>query len=434
MTQICDLAARAVIGLLLFAFVSTVRANAEEDRPAVISQLRELSDRQLTDRLNRLLSKEDFRRRFEYEACLAEIVHRGKKQGVVLLQRQFDGLMAREFKRYEGSDETEPGSTYNLELLTALRRAKKQPDPLKILVERGNGPLTGTPLSLPRLKISIKNVDIERKEVGFTSGGDYRSGRQARWRLAVVDDKGKMVPTKQPHGIIFGGGIYTEGTLKQGESWSTVIDMREFIEAPLPGRYQLQVLYHNTRTILYSEDLSGLIVCRSDEIPMALSPTVIRLTTQQQRSAQEWIAALAPTKRAKVVAGTYGEWAHDFIRPESPPGKLLSMGLNSAPPLIEALRGETISAEKRAWLLSLLYSVTGLNDPRRGSALGSYEYVEGPWQVWGGRPGEAPSGGIGLASIGSSKGGKIDTDYQKNLTNRWIEWRRTVNVRLAGDE
>ena len=109
--------------------------------------------------------------------------------------------------------------------------------------------------------------------------------------------------------------------------------------------------------------------------------------------------ALEVAKPVKVVDGTYGKWAHDFIRPESPQGKLLKHGLKSAPPLIGALRDETMSAEKRAWILSLLYSVTGLNDPRQGSALASYECAEGPWQVWGTGPSGAGCGGVGLPSI-----------------------------------
>ena len=437
MTLIRELVTGIAIGLIAFGFVFATQAHAEEDRPAqILVRLREVSDQQLSDRLNGLLSKDDFRREFEYEACLTEIVRRGTKQGAVMLRRCFDVLMDRKFKLFEGSDETEPGSTYNLELLTALRRANMQPDPLTIVVERGDRLLTATPLSLPRLKVSIKNVDIERKEVGFTFGGNYRSGRQARWRLAVVDDKGNTVPTKQPDGLIITGGLSSEGRLKHGESWETVIDMREFIEAPLPGRYQLRVLYHNTRTILYSEDISGLIVCRSDRIAFVVSPTVIQLTEKQKRTAHEWIAALEPTKRVKVVAGTYGKWAHDFIRPESPQGKLLGMGLKAAPPLIEALQDEATSAEKRSWILSLLYSVTGKNDPCYRGVLASYDYVEAPWQVWGGAPGETPSGGIGFASKGGGGflGGTIDANEQDQMTKNWIEWLQTVKVKVAEDE
>lgn len=435
MPMIRGFVARIAVALVVFCSVSAEQISAEEDGPRrQLARLRKLSDPELRDRLIRFLSKDDFRRAVEYEACLTEIVRRGKKDWAVLLRKQFDLLTARRLKPFEGSDKTESGTNYNFELLTALRRAQKQPDPLTILVDRRDGPLTATPLSLPRLKVSITNVDIERQKVGFTFGGNYRSGRQSRWRLTLVDEKGKTVPTKQIQGAIMGGGLYSEGTLKHGESWETVINMRQFIESPLPGRYQLQVLYHNTRTIFFSEDISGLIVCRSTKIPFVVSPTVIHLTEKHRRTARECIAALKPTKRIKIVAGKYAKWAHGFIRPKSPQGRLLDMGLRAAPPLIEALQDETISAEKRAWILSLLYSVTGLNDPRRGNALASYHYIVGSWQVWGGAPGETPSGGIGLASKGSSGGGKINASDQKKLTKNWIEWLRTVKVKVADEE
>ena len=46
------------------------------------------------------------------------------------------------------------------------------------------------------------------------------------------------------------------------------------------------------------------------------------------------------------------------------PWQRLSMGLKAAPPLVAALQEKTIGPEKRAWILSLLYSVTGENDAR----------------------------------------------------------------------
>ena len=46
-----------------------------------------------------------------------------------------------------------------------------------------------------------------RKGLGFTSGGNYRSGRQARWRIVVTDDAGKVVPVKRLNGIAMGGGV-----------------------------------------------------------------------------------------------------------------------------------------------------------------------------------------------------------------------------------
>jgi hypothetical protein len=103
MSPIRRVSPSVVFGLTVLGLLSMTRLIAEDDREAQIAQLREMSDRQLSDRIAHVLAKDDFRREFEYEACLTEIVRRGK--GAALLQKQFDALMAREFKRYEDSDE-----------------------------------------------------------------------------------------------------------------------------------------------------------------------------------------------------------------------------------------------------------------------------------------------------------------------------------------
>ena len=68
------------------------------------------------------------------------------------------------------------------------------------------------------------------------------------------------------------------------------------------------------------------------------------------------------------------------------------MGIKSAPPLIESLADKSLSENKRAWLLALLFTATGQNDPRIPNVLGAYDYQETGWQVWGGLSGEEASG------------------------------------------
>ena len=394
----------------------------------LLTRVHALPEQQLGERLGELLAHGDFRDKVEFEAILTEIVRRGRSEGEILLRRQCEALNVRKIKWY--ADKTRPGSWLNLELLTALRRLQGRPDPLTILVDAPGDSLSGTPLSLPRLKVTIKNVDTEKQEVGFAFGGNYRSGRQARWRLVILDAGGRPVPVRRDFEVD-GGGIFTEGVLKPGQSWETTLEMRHFIESPLPGKYQVQVLYHNTRTIVDMEDISGLIVSKSSPIPMIVQPTVIKLTEEERNAARTWIAAIKPQARVKVVVGSYGKWAHDFISPDSPQGKLLSMGLKAAPALVEALQQETSLPEKRAHILSLLYSLTGENDPRRNNALGSHTYIEGSWQIWGGAPRERPSGGMGFGSRGWSWGGKPDVQAQRELTKKWVKWLRAVEWKVT---
>lgn len=424
-----------LLGLAVSSLCSSAIGSQGKERPEGLqARFRDWSDQRLSDRLDELLSSNNFRRKPAYEACLSEIVRRGGERWASVLRSRRDALMEREFDLYGDAADLVPGSYFNLELLTALRRVEGKSDPLQIFVELPNNEIAATPLSLPQLRVSIKNVDGAQQEVGFTFGGNYRSGRQARWRLAVVDTEGRWVPRRAQHGLITGGGLYERGVLRHGESWETVIDARRFIATPLPGRYTLQVLYHDTRTIADLKDISGLIVSKSAEIPFVVEPAVIELTEAERRAAEKWIAEIDADEQVKVVAGTYGEWAHHFLPPDSPQGKLLEMGLKSVPSLIESLQEDTRRAEKRAWILSLLFSVTGEHDPRRGSILGSYEKLEGPWEVLGGKPGEEGSRGIGFAARGSSSGGRIDAKSQEELSAKWIDWLETVQVITTANE
>jgi hypothetical protein len=447
-------------GVMVVSFLAVAAAGAERESPAQIqARLRALPDERLSERLDELLSAEDFRREFEYEACLTEIVRRAQDEWAAQLQRHVDALAARVVDRFDDDDDGKPGSCWNLELLTALRRVQQKPDPLRIIVDAPDDRITTPQLSLPHLKVAIKNVDVDRQDAGFIFGGDYRSGRQARWRVVVVDADNKPVPMRGNRSFI-AGGQFQEGVLERGESWETVLDLRRFIVAPPPGLYSLQVFYHNTRRIAHRTDLSGLIVCRSAPIVLEVEQTVIDLTKSEHQTAQAWIAQIDPEKelvgvagrnanqgnnfnaifarldvgiKVKVIAGTYGEWAHEFIPPNSPQGKLLAMGLKSAPALIEALQQQqATTVEKRAWILALLYSLTGERDPREASAVGWYEALEGPWQVYGGKPGEGEAGGFGFASkmIGGPADGKINAKAQQELAKQWADWLETVKVNM----
>ena len=115
-----------------------------------------------------------------------KIVRRGGRTWEAFLKTKLEALNKSQRTYGEKQVPNLPGTgrLYNLELVTALRRVQKKPDPLVVLLDV-QGPLEANPLLLPRLKVSIKNVDCEKAGVGFTNGGDYRSGRQDRWRVVV---------------------------------------------------------------------------------------------------------------------------------------------------------------------------------------------------------------------------------------------------------
>ena len=398
-----------------------------DEKAKVIAYLKKLSDDELKKVLNDILKLTDFRSRSGYEPCLSEMIRRGGKQWELFLKEKLDALMKSKVKPYEKADELVPGSSFNLELLTALRRVTKQPDPLQIFIDERKE-LTGMASALPYLKVKIKNVDVQKVGIGFTVGGNYRSGRQSRWRIFVQDEKGKVIPVRKRLGCM-GGGLYTEGILEHGKSWETSLNVRNFIEVPSPGKYKLTVLYHNTQTIAGESNVEGLIVSRSKPVPFTVKPITIAHSKEDREAVSKLVSELDAKKKLKVIAGTYGEWAHELISPDSPEGKLLSMGLKAVPTIIESLHDRTFTKEKRAWLFGILFSLTSENDPRQTSVLGSYEYWESGWQIWGGLTGEAPSGGLSTGSKGSISGGEIKSKAQDKLIKIWDNWLKKVEVK-----
>jgi hypothetical protein len=208
-----------------------------------------------------------------------------------------------------------------------------------------------------------------------------------------------------------------------------VLDIGSFVEIRQPGTYSLEVLYHNTKAIADESDISGLIVSRAKPITLIMRPLVIELTAQERKQAAQWIAALNANQRVKVVAGTYGESAHKFVPPTTPEGRLLGMGVKAVPALVESLGDKSLSDKKRAWILAILFSVTGENDPRDSGVLGEYDIRETGWQVWGSKSGEGASGGLAPPSEVSWSGAKIDREAQDRLVGVWEQWLKKVQVR-----
>lgn len=364
----------------------------------------------------------------EYESCLTEIIRRGGERWERYLRERLEDLDAKVIRQGEAGDSSTPGAHRNLELLTALRRVQGRRDPLTILTI-ADAPLTITLPELPLLKVRIQNVDVQEHNVGFTFGGNYRSGRQARWKVVLTGADGKVVPRRGRYGFGIAGGLYTEGTLAHGESWETSLDLRKFMDTPAPGTYDLRILYHNTECIADVEPISNRIVSRSKAIRVIVKPLPVRLSKRERVTIEKLVAGLRDRRPLKILAGTYGESAHDFISPEAPEGKILLSGTKAIPVLLDALTATDTTAEQRAWVFAILFSLTGDNDPQCcEGAVGSHMRQESGWQLRFGRPGENPSFGMGWSEDFSSNGGRIDPKAQSELIKKWQGWRGNLRV------
>ena len=139
----------------------------------------------------------------------------------------------------------------NLHLLTALRRVQKKPDPLRILVA-GKLKRGYSLQEKPRFTLLLTNLDEEKQPVtGFTVGGDYRTGRLARWRFEVRDEKGRLLPIIGP-GLLMGGGLGHWETLEYGESWKAELPLESYVHISAPGKYTLPAFSTTTAKRLWT--------------------------------------------------------------------------------------------------------------------------------------------------------------------------------------
>ncbi|MCE9562736.1 MAG: hypothetical protein K8U57_11880 [Planctomycetes bacterium] len=315
----------------------------------------------------------------------------------------------------------------NLELLTALRRSQNKPDPLPIIL---GGPEQEESIfpNLPILDAALVNKDAQKNPIGYQEGGDYRSGRQERWRFNVRDAKGNPMPVK-PREDPEGGGLTGYNTLKVGESWTTILDMRRFIDLT-PGDYTVTVEYHDRQEIASDLHTAGLMLCRSEPFKLHVQPRVIDVTKEAREAVKVAVASLEEKDRVRILAGTYSKADHEFITPASPAGKILALGWRAVPELLGELENAKLKPHQRAWVLALLFSITSWHDPRDESeVIGRYESRSRGWVVSGGRNGKTYVMGAGSGGKLVTHTDAIDEKKQKVFAEKWRAFRDYIVVR-----
>jgi hypothetical protein len=270
---------------------------------------------------------------------------------------------------------------------------------------------------LPAVRAAIVNIGNET--CYFTEGGDYRSGRRDRFRFEVRNERREVVPIREHRGM--GGGLSARSELAPRKRWKVTLHPSSYLAPVPPGKHTVRILYHDRRTISNAKSVEGLILVASASWCLEVKPRIVERTAEQRTIADAAIAALAekgPVKIARHVA-----WRDGYVDPASADGRLLALGWTAVPSLVDALEREGLGVGRRARILALLYSVTGLGDPRRGDILGSYEARIG-------RPPTSESGGIlGPGRTTSTSDSPPPAEAQAPLVERWRAWRRHLEVR-----
>jgi hypothetical protein len=350
------------------------------------------------------------------ERILCEFVRRGA---------QSEEILTAELHQIENAPKNVMHGSGYMETLTALRRVQGKPDPFHIELS-GPAKLQSIFPSLP-VGIEASLVNMDNDPIPFTRGGDYRSGRQARWRVEARDGAGKLLAERDMFGSD-GGGLYNIDQLAPGEKWRTRLDIGNFLHALPPGEYTLRVLYHDSLCIADQPNVDDLIVSSSPTIKLTVKSLEIPEASVDGAKIRGLLAGIDEKAKVMVVGGTYGNWAHDLVPPDSPQGKLLAIGLPAVPPLLEVLDDPKLKPQRRAVVLSLLYSVTGQNDPTSaGPILGDFKKTFGPWAVV-----QDGGGGFGMSGFEDVSTDDIDPAKQIEFAKCWSAWKEYVKVVPAG--
>ena len=317
-----------------------------------------VTDADLEQELRRHLASDSASRedRIVLEACLTEMLRRGSERFEELLRR---ALATR--KEQAERDERSHIEKQLLPLLTALRRLEGKPDPVRLVVT-GSTDLALSFPELPVLELALVNLDVGKETVHLTCGGDYRSGRFARCRIEGLDPGGEALPVlPSPSGI--GGGLAMEGPFGPGAEEEIVLPLASFVRLRAPGVHELRVQYHDEFAIADRSRVDRLIVLTSDPVRLRWEPRVVRLSEEQERVIRRWIGALDDSEPVLLVDGPFREGVEPSLPETKPQLAILKAGWKAVPVLIDALGAPENTPERCAWLLALLYDLTGVLDP-----------------------------------------------------------------------
>jgi hypothetical protein len=352
------------------------------------------------------------------EALLVEISHRGGKDWEQFLQDRLQAVRSERSATRGWMDHRN-----SLDLLTTLRRIQKRPDPVVVQIAEPLQQVVEFP-QRPILNVALFNQDDE--DVQIQLGGNYRSGRQTRWRIEAVDEDGEEMPIWKPApGGVIEGGLFGRGTLPPHGTWKTNLSAGSYLPALPVGQYTVRVLYHDTKLIAYDTNVSDLILCSSPPIHLTVKPLRVALSAADDAEIKSDVRRIEDTP-AKIIVHGYGEWAHRFVRPDSGRGRILSKGMRAVPVLLDMLRERELSVKQRAEILCLLFSLTGENDPRyvSGPVIGAYEAAQKPRSdVREGRVIEAE-----LLRVETVPDRAVDVAEQESFAWRWRAWRRSFQI------
>jgi len=348
-----------------------------------------------------------------YEACLREAVARGRARCEAFLRE-----LCGDLERTRTEEDDYPYERRFLPALIALRRVQGKRDPLALEIQ-GPSEITLPFPEHPILRYALVNVDEEGESFPLSRGGNYRSGRFTRCRIDGLDPDGNPVEVLPDRGG-FGGGMYSVVLLEPGEREELSIPIASYIRVARPGVNLLRVQYHDHETIAGRRSVEHLLVTTSDPVRVQWTPRTVVLSEARERELRGRIDELDDLALPWIVEFSYHEEIEPTLPDDGSAAEILRAGWEALPVLLEAVADPAITPARRAWLLALLFDLTGVLDPSGvEGVLGQAERIPG-WRgsrvfplfdPWFSPPGGGPS-----------------REAQQSLVEAWSELASLVRV------
>lgn len=406
---------------------------------------RQSSDPVLESQLRAVLEPSDWKERHERERLLLEVSTRPPQHWVPIVT----AFLRDEVKRTDGKGYRD--TSQEMHLLTTLRRLQGRADPLTVEATL----LSEGPYAFPELPIvgvRLLHTDGETERFPFQIGGDYRSGRLARWNLELHDAEGKTHQGVDDWSAMTGGGLSTTRRVGPGFIWGVKFpdDMAAILAQregePVPetvyrpvslgladycrptrlGRFTVTTAYHGSVTIADLDSYDDRIVHRSQPIAFEWKVRTIHITDDDERRIQARIDDLFSLEEVTITRFHLPAYRGSNAADAHPLARLFTEEWKAVPLLIDALDASESGAD-RAHLIAALFSLTGLESPLGFKGAGAM----GKYAVHGGRVPEG-SGVFSTPMNGTGFGGRITEKAQRAFAKRWTSHRtylKTERVR-----